>query len=107
MSDFNDRYKRAAGMRMGAMPAQIPGAMAPQSYGPAPASYGNSWPQLLEMLGFGAKPQQQQSVTVPAKPPSLPPFEQPGASGSYMPPMNLPRLPQQDRKSTRLNSSHT
>ena len=124
MSDFNDRYNRASAMRLNSMPGMVPGAMAPpqQPYGPAPASYGKSWADLLEALGMGGKPQQpsmpQQSVTVPATPPQspspfnipytgprntmqsgLPPFMAPGdAASTYMPPRGLPSLspPRQD-----------
>jgi hypothetical protein len=57
MSDFNDRYNRAAAMRLNTMPGMVPGAMAPtaQPYGPAPASYGKSWADLLAPF-FGNKP---------------------------------------------------
>lgn len=113
MSDINDRYKKAAALRlmtaMSGGPTQ-PAPTAPNYSAipldpPQPARYpgfGTGIANALETFGFGKPsagaaqaPGGGQSVTVKATPPALPPFQGPGSSSAYMPPMNTPPAPKQ------------
>lgn len=98
MSDFNDRYKRAAGLRLGMTP--VPGMLAPgqQPQSPPPASYGNGIMQALEWLGFGNRPPPRPSPAInePSpfpKGPSFPPRQTAGNYGGAWPSNETPMPP--------------